>query len=305
MLPRLVFMGSPEFALPTLRLLAKSYPVVGVITQPDRPSGRGKVLTPPPVKQLAFELGLPLIQPERLRRPEAMQALHDWQPELIVVAAFGQILRPEVLDLPRYGCLNVHGSLLPRWRGAAPLQAAILHGDTETGITIMRMDAGVDTGPLLSQRALPIRPDETAASLSSVMAELGARLLLETLPAYLAGNLQPQPQDETLATYAPMLQKEAGRLDFQLPAIELERHVRAFNPWPSTFTFYQEQLLKVHRARAVAGEGKVPGTRLAFQGVPAVACTGGWLVLDEVQPAGKKPMPGRVFLQGARTWVST
>ena len=297
-------MGSPEFALPTLRLLAESYPVVGVITQPDRPSGRGKVLTPPPVKQLALELALPLIQPERLRRPEAMQVLRDWQPELIVVAAFGQILRQEVLDLPPYGCINVHGSLLPRWRGAAPLQAAILHGDTETGITIMRMDAGVDTGPLLSQRSLPIRPDETAASLSSVMAELGARLLLETLPAYLAGSLQPQPQDETLATYAPMLQKEAGLLDFHLPAIQLERRVRAYNPWPSAYTFYQEQILKVHRARAVDDEGAVPGTHLVFQGVPAVACTEGLLVLDEVQPAGKKPMPGRVFLQGARAWVS-
>jgi len=304
MLPRLVFMGSPEFALPTLRLLAESYPVVGVITQPDRPSGRGKVLTPPPVKQLALELGLPLIQPERLRRPEAMQVLRDWQPDLIVVAAFGQILRQEVLDLPHYGCLNVHGSLLPRWRGAAPLQAAILNGDTETGITIMHMDAGVDTGPMLSQRLLPIRPNETAASLSSGMAELGARLLLETLPAYLAGSLQPQPQDESLATYAPMLQKEAGLLDFQLPAIQLERRVRAFNPWPSAYTFYQEQLLKVHRARAVVGEGGVPGTRLVFQGVPAVACTGGLLVLDEVQPAGKRSMPGRVFLQGARAWVS-
>ncbi len=297
-------MGSPEFALPTLRLLAESYPVVGVITQPDRPSGRGKLLTPPPVKQLTLELALPLIQPERLRRPEAMQVLRDWQPELIVVAAFGQILRQEVLDLPPYGCINVHGSLLPRWRGAAPLQAAILHGDTETGITIMRMDAGVDTGPLLSQRSLPIRPDETAASLSSVMAELGARLLLETLPAYLAGSLQPQPQDETLATYAPMLQKEAGLLDFHLPAIQLERRVRAYNPWPSAYTFYQEQILKVHRARAVDAEGVAPGTRLVFQGVPAVACTEGLLVLDEVQPAGKKPMPGRVFLQGARAWVS-
>jgi methionyl-tRNA formyltransferase len=305
MLPRTVFMGSPEFALPTLHLLSENYPVVGVITQPDRPSGRGKVLTPPPVKQLALELGLPLIQPERLRHLEAMQVLRDWQPELIVVAAFGQILRQEVLDLPHFGCINVHGSLLPRWRGAAPLQAAILNGDTETGITIMRMDAGVDTGPILSQRSLPIRPDETAASLSSVMAELGARLLLETLPEYLAGSLQLQPQDETLATYAPMLQKEAGLLDFQLPAIQLERRVRAFNPWPSAYTFYQEQMLKIYRARAVADGGKVPGTRLVFQGVPAVACTEGLLVLDEVQPAGKKLMPGRVFLQGARAWVNT
>ncbi len=154
-------MGSPEFAVPSLRLLAEKYPVVGVVTQPDRPAGRGRVLTPPPVKLLAEELNLPVIQPERLRRPEAMQALHDWAPELIVVAAFGQILRPDVLDLPRYGCINVHGSLLPCWRGAAPIHAALLHGDQQTGITIMRMDPGVDTGPMLSQGSLPILADDT------------------------------------------------------------------------------------------------------------------------------------------------
>jgi methionyl-tRNA formyltransferase len=304
MLPRLVFMGSPEFSLPTLRLLVERYPVVGVVTQPDRPSGRGKVLTPPPVKNLALELGLPLVQPERLRHPEAMQTLRDWQPELIIVAAFGQILRQDILDLPRFGCLNVHGSLLPRWRGAAPIQAAILHGDLETGITIMRMDAGVDTGPILSQRSLPVRPDDTTASLTVPLAELGATLLVETLPAYLAGSLQPQPQDETLAAYAPMLKKEEGLLDFELPALQLERRVRAFNPWPSAYTFYQEQMLKVHRARAVADVGGIPGAHLVFQGFPSVACAEGLLVLDEVQPAGKKPMPGKVFLQGARAWVN-
>ena len=305
MLPRTVFMGSPEFALPTLRLLAESYPVVGVITQPDRPSGRGKVLTPPPVKQLALELELPLIQPERLRRPEAMQALRDWQPELIVVVAFGQILRQEVLDLPRFGCINVHGSLLPRWRGAAPIQAAILNGDSETGITIMCMDAGVDTGPLLNQRALLIRPQDTALSLGEAMAELGARLLLETLPPYLDGSLQPQLQEADQATYAPMLKKEAGLLNFGLPAVQLERQVRAFNPWPSAYTFYQEQMLKVHRASVVPDKGGEPGTRFIYQGMPAITSGEGSLVLDEVQPAGKKPMPGKVFLLGARMWSST
>jgi methionyl-tRNA formyltransferase len=305
MLPRIVFIGSPEFALPTLRLLADNYPVVGVVTQPDRPSGRGKVLTPPPVKRLALELGLPLIQPERMRRPEAMQALHDWQPELIVVAAFGQILRQDVLDLPRYGCLNVHGSLLPRWRGAAPVQAAILNGDSLTGITIMCMDAGVDTGPMLDQRSLPIRPQDTTRSLGEAMAELGARLLLETLPPYLAGSLQPQPQEASLATYAPMLKKEEGLLNFDLPALQLERRVRAFNPWPSAYTFYQKQILKVHRAGVLDVKGGIPGARFIYQGMPAIACGEGSLVLDEVQPAGKRPMPGKVFLQGARAWRST
>jgi len=305
MLPRIVFMGSPEFALPSLRRLAQAYPVVGVITQPDRPAGRGRTLTPPPVKLLALELGLPLIQLERLRHPDAMQILRGWQPDLIVVAAFGQILRQEVLDLPAWGCVNLHGSLLPRWRGAAPIQAAILNGDGQTGITIMRMDAGIDTGLMLSQRSIPIHPEDTAGSLSVSLAELGAELLLETLPAYIDGSLQPQPQNNDLATYAPMLKKEAGLLDLSVPAILLERQVRAFNPWPGAYTFYQGQILKVHRARALPVEGITPGRRTLFQGVPALECGEGYLVLDEVQPAGKKAMPGKVFLQGAREWVNS
>ena len=187
MTPSTVFMGSPDLALPILQALAAHYPIVGVVTQPDRPAGRGQALTPPPVKVLAEKLALPVIQPRRLREPEAMERLRSWAPELIVVAAFGQILRPEVLDLPRYGCINVHASLLPRWRGAAPIQAAILHGDADTGVTIMKMDPGVDTGPLLSQRSLPISPQDTAASLSEKLSALGAELLLETLPAYLKG----------------------------------------------------------------------------------------------------------------------
>lgn len=302
MQPRTVFMGSPEFALPTLRRLAQTYPVVGVVTQPDRPSGRGRKLTPPPVKLLALELGLPVIQPERLRHPDAMQTLREWQPDLIIVAAFGQILRQEVLDLPHYGCINVHASLLPRWRGAAPIQAAILHGDAETGVSIMRMDAGVDTGPILSQRSIAITPDDTAGSLSQKLAGLGAELLIETLPAYLEGTLQPQPQDDALATYAPMLKKEEGLLDFTQTAFQLERVVRAFNPKPGAYTFYQGQILKVHRARAVSEKAFAPGSQVIFQGTPAVACKEGWLVLEEVQPAGKKSMPGKAFLLGAREW---
>ncbi|NOY99105.1 MAG: methionyl-tRNA formyltransferase [Chloroflexi bacterium] len=303
--PRIVFMGSPDFAVPTLRALHENYPVVGVVTQPDRPSGRGRKLMPPPVKILADELGLPVVQPRRLREPEAMEQLRRFAPDLIVVAAYGQILRPDVLDLPPLGCINVHGSLLPRWRGAAPIQAAILAGDAETGITIMKMDAGVDTGPTLSQRAVPIAPDDTAGTLFEKMAPLGADLLIETLPGYLSGEIVPQPQDDERATYAPMLKKEDGRLDFSQPAADLARRVRAFNPWPGTFFEWNGALLKVHRASV--GEGKSPGvgSRIVVAGRPAVGAGEGILILEVVQPAGKKPMPGKAFLSGARNWSIT
>jgi len=303
---RIIFMGSPDFALPTLRLLAAHYSLVGVVTQPDKPAGRGRVLTSPPVKLLAQELGLPVIHPLRLRESEAMAQLHAWQPDLIVVAAFGKILRPAVLDLPRFGCINVHASLLPRWRGAAPIQTAILHGDAEAGITIMRMDPGVDTGLVLSQRALPILSEDTAGTLSAKLAELGAQLLIDTLPGYLSGTILPQPQGNAEPTYAPMLKKEDGQLDFARPAEELARRVRAFNPWPGAFILWDGQILKVHHAHAVGagpGPAPTPGARLVHQDLPAIAASQGLLVLDEVQPAGKKPMPGKVFLQGAKNWA--
>lgn len=299
---RTVFMGSPDFALPSLQALASSFDVVGVITQPDRPSGRGRILTPPPVKRLALELGLPVIQPERLRQPETIAQLHSWAPELIVVAAFGQILRPAVLDIPHFGCINVHASLLPRWRGAAPIQAAILNGDMQTGVTIMRMDPGVDTGPILAQRKTNILPEEDAGTLSERLAHLGAELLMETLPVYLKGDLIPQTQDDTGATYAPMLKKEDGQLDFSQPAEALDLWVRAFNPWPGAYTFWQGQPFKILRARAVEGTVAAPGTALVHQGWPAIATSQGLLVLEEVQPAGKKALPGKIFLQGAREW---
>jgi methionyl-tRNA formyltransferase len=302
---RTVFMGSPDFSLPTLRKLAEGYPLAGVVTQPDRPAGRGRQLTPPPVKILAEELGIPLIQPSRLRADEAMQQLRQWDPELIVVAAFGQILRPDVLELPRYGCVNVHASLLPRWRGAAPIPAAILHGDSHSGVTIMLMDAGVDTGPMLSQRATPIQAGETSGELSERLAHLGAELLLETLPRYLSGELRPQPQAQEEAAYAPMLKKEDGRLDFNRTAPELERRVRAFNPWPGAFMEWQGGPLKVHRASlGAAVQGKPPGTCLVQAGLPGVAAAQGTLLLEELQPPGKRPLPGRDFLRGARHWES-
>src|SRR5512133_3181424 len=184
-----VFMGSPDFSLPALRALSEAYDVVGVVTQPDRASGRGRELKAPPVKRLALELGIPVIQPEKLRQPGAMEQLRAWNPELIVVAAFGQLLRKDVLDLPRFGCINVHASLLPRWRGAAPINAAILHGDEQTGVTIMVMDVGLDTGPILSKRAIRLAPDETAGSAFEKLSQLGADLLIETLPDYISGKL--------------------------------------------------------------------------------------------------------------------
>ncbi|MFL7868017.1 MAG: methionyl-tRNA formyltransferase [Anaerolineales bacterium] len=299
---KIVFMGSPDFALPSLRALYENYSVVGVVTQPDRAAGRGRELKAPPVKTLALELGIPVSQPEKLRQPEAMEQLRAWSPDLIVVAAFGQILRQDVLDLPPFGCINVHASLLPRWRGAAPINAAILHGDEETGITIMKMDAGLDTGPILSQRSVRIGPDETAGSLFETLSQLGADLLLDTLPAYLAGELEPRPQPEEGVTYAPMLKKEEGSLDFSRPAEELERKVRAFNPWPGTFFNWDGGMLKVHRASISPGK-KRKGERLIHNGLPTVGTSDGLLVLEEVQPAGKKAMPGKAFLAGARNWV--
>ena len=302
--PRVVFMGSPAFALPTLEALARHYPLVGVVTQPDRPAGRGNRLKAPPVKARALELGLPVIQPRRLSEPEAMATLREWAPDLIVVAAFGQILKPDVLDLPRYGCLNVHASLLPRWRGAAPIPYALLHGDAQTGVTIMRMDEGLDTGPILSQRATTILPDDTAATLSRRLSHMGAELLLDTLPPYLEGELEPQPQDDSLATYAPRLTRADGALDFSRSAAHLARQVRAFDPWPGTFMAWRGRRLKVlaaHPEEDAPNPG--PGIRTVYQGWPAVGTGDGLLVLDRVQPAGKRPLSGDVFLRGARDWV--
>ncbi len=286
----------------TLRALHEYYPVVGVVTQPDRAAGRGRELKPPPVKMLALELGIPVIQPEKLREPEAIEQLRAWAPDVIVVAAFGQILKQDVLDLPKFGCINVHASLLPRWRGAAPINAAILHGDEETGITIMKMDAGLDTGPILSQRSVRIQPDETAGSLFEKLSELGQILLLETLPGYISGEIKPRPQPEAGATYAGMLKKQEGELDFSLSAAELERKVRAFNPWPGTYFDWDGGRLKVHRASIGSGK-KREGERDIYNGLPAVGTSDGLLVLDEVQPPGKKRMSGKAFLAGARNWV--
>jgi methionyl-tRNA formyltransferase len=300
--PKIVFMGSPEFARVVLAKISEIYPVVGVVTQPDKPAGRGKILTPPPVKVLAQTLGVEIIQPFRLREPENLEVLKRWNPDVIVVAAYGQILRQNVLDLPRLGCINVHGSLLPRWRGAAPIQAAILAGDAVTGITIMKMDAGVDTGPMLTSQPVDILDTDDAISLGQKMAATGADLLLETLPSILDGSVSIHPQPGDGATYAPMLKKEDGLLDFNLPAESLSRQVRAFFPWPGTSFIWEGQPLKVIKARAEQKGNVTPGEKIIVDGFPAVGCNDGALVLEEVQPAGKKAMSGKVFLNGARSW---
>ncbi|MCP4140850.1 MAG: methionyl-tRNA formyltransferase [Chloroflexi bacterium] len=300
--PRIVFMGSPDFAAIALKRLAQDFNVVGVVSQPDRRGGRGKKLISPPVKILADELEIPTIQSHRIRDDDAMDELRRFAPDLIVVAAYGQILRPNLLELPRYGCINIHGSLLPRWRGAAPIQASILHGDAETGITIMLMDEGIDTGDMLSKRAIPIANDDTAGTLFDKLAPLGAELLVETLPKYLSGEITPQSQPAEGSTYAKMLKKADGLLNFSKTATELERQVRAFSPWPGTFFEWNEKPLKVHRAHVDGQKSPGIGSKLKVKGVPAVGTAEGVLVLDQVQPAGKKRMDGKSFLAGGRVW---
>lgn len=301
MKPRIVFMGSPDFALPTLNALNKNFDVVGVVTQPDRPSGRGRNLQPPDVKRLAISLNLPFIQPSNLKQEDALYQLEEWSPDVIVVAAFGQILRENVLDLPPFGCINVHASLLPRWRGAAPVQAAVLYDDI-TGVTIMKMDKGLDTGPILSQRAVPIPGEMTAGKLFDNLAQIGADLLVETLPKYINGEIQPQQQDDEKATYAPRLKKEDGELDFSQPAVYLARMVRAYNPWPGAFQFFDGSRLKIYQAHAAEEIRANPGERLVYNEKPAWGTTKGVLVLDQVQAAGKSRMSGEAFLRGAKNW---
>lgn len=299
---RIVFMGSPDFALPALGALHDNFDVVGVVTQPDRPAGRGRKVQPPDSKVLAQALGLPVIQPVSLKETAVLEQLHTWSPEVIVVAAFGQILREDVLSLPPYGCVNVHASLLPRWRGASPVQAAILHDD-ETGVTIMKMDQGLDTGPILRQRRLPISADTTAGVLSDQLAQMGADLLIETLRDYFAGKIAPQEQDHESATYAPRLKKTDGELDFYQPAEFLARMVRAYHPWPGTYQFFSGTRLKVYQAHADMTDIVVPGQRYVVSGKPAWGTAAGMLVLDEVQLAGKTRVSGEEFLHGAKDWI--
>jgi len=298
---RTVFMGTSDFSVSILDELARHYPVAGVITQADKPAGRGKQLASPPVKRKAQELSLPIIQPEKLKTPEVLEQLANWQPDFVVVAAYGKILRQNILDLPRLGCINVHASYLPRWRGASPIQAAILNGDDSTGVTIMIMDAGVDTGPILAREKVSIQSTDDLVTLSRKLADAGGKLLMTTLDGYLSGSLVPVPQEEDGATYASMILKEDGVLDFSKPAVELERQVRAFIDWPGAAMSFGEQSLKVRKARVVTGEG-VPGERSVVDRFPCVNTIDGRLMLLEVKPAGRNWMSGADFLRGVRDW---
>lgn len=298
---RVVYMGTPDIAAVILeRLLKEPYEIVLAVTQPDRPKGRGKELAMSPVKQLALRNGIPVFQPERLRNPDAVNVIEEAKPDLIVAAAFGQILPKAVLDLPKYGCINVHASLLPAYRGAAPIQWAILDGQEKTGVTIMYMNEGLDTGDILMQKEIAIAPDETGGSLHDKLAELGAEALCEALPGVIDGTLKPVPQGEMTTPYAKQLTKEMGRLDFDRHAEELARYVRGLNPWPGTYTELDGRLLKIWAAEAVPYAGtEAPGTITDVTKKSFTYVTGdGGLLIRELQPEGKRRMTAEEFLRG-------
>lgn len=297
---RIVFFGTPDFAVPSLRaLLAGPDPVVGAVCQPDKPAGRGRHLAVPPVKRVALEARVPVFQPEKLRVPEALAALTAWAPDLIVVAAYGKILPKSILDLPRLGCMNVHGSILPKYRGAAPVQWAILRGERHTGVTIMRMNERMDAGEILLAVETDIGLDETYGALQARLAELGAPALCECVARLHAGTLVGQPQSEVDVTLAPMIKKEDGCVDWHQPATNLARLVRAFNPWPSAFSFLEGKHLKIHRAHSDAHPADAaPGTVVSLREGIHVATGAGTLVLDEVQLEGRKRLHAAEFARG-------
>lgn len=299
---RIVFMGTPAFAVQTLEALIREYEVIGVVTQPDRPAGRNQQVQMSPVKQIALNHQIPVFQPEKIRRPEAISELKQWQADVYVVAAFGQILPQSVLDIPPHGSINVHASLLPRWRGAAPIQAAIRTGDKKTGVTIMKMDAGLDTGPMVLQRSIAITEDETGATLHDKLAKLGADLLLEALPDFLSGKILPQPQPQVGITYAPMVKKEEGNIDWSRPAVEIERLIRAFTPWPGTYSSWKNQPIKILGGKAISGEEKQGVIIKTTTGI-AVGTGTGLLKLVTVQLAGRKAMSVEEFIKGQADFV--
>lgn len=304
---RIVFMGTPEFAVPVLDTLTQTtHNIVGVFTRPDQPAGRGKQLYASPIKQFAQERGLAIFQPATLRQPENVAPLRDLAPEVIIVAAYGLILPREVLAIPPRGCVNTHASLLPRHRGAAPIPAAILAGDAETGITLMQMDVGLDTGPILAQRAIPIDDADTTGTLTPKLARLAAELLIETLPRILGGEIIPRSQDESRATMFKTIRKEEGRIDWTRPAVEIAPRVRAFNPWPSAFTFWNGAQLKILRAYPSTSSANTPPGKVIQRGKEiAVAAGEGVLVLQEIQLAGKRAMTIEEFARGQREFVGS
>ena len=312
---RIIYMGTPHFAVPALEaliakaapgvLLPEGYELVTVITRPDKPAGRGKEIVYSPVKQTALAHNIPVWQPGSLKRPENIEGLAAYKADLYIVAAFGQILPQAVLDQPRYGTLNIHASLLPKYRGVSPISEAILQGDSETGVTIMLLDAGVDTGPILLSRAIPIAEDETTGSLTDKLAVLGAEALVETIPLWVQGKITPQPQDEQKASHTHMLHKEDGEISWNRPAAVLAREVRAYNPWPSAYTYWHGRLLKLLSARAETlepGAEVAPGTvtlrKEAGHQVLAIVTGSGLLDVDTLQLEGKKAMSAEEFVRG-------
>jgi len=307
---RIVFLGSPEFALPSLRaLLASEHEVAGVVTQPDRPAGRGRAPQPPAAKRLAGEHGLPVLQPERVNADESLAAIGALAPDALVIAAYGQILKQPLLDLPRRGALNVHASLLPRHRGASPVAAAILAGDDVTGVSILEVILALDAGPVLATRELPVGPDDTTGSLSAKLAELGAALLIDVLPAWERGELTAAPQDEALATYAPVIAPVDAVIDWSLPATDVWRRVRAYHPWPVARTDAGGETLRILEAWPLDGGPEVaPGTAIELPedaNVPegagfAVRCGDGLLAVVRAQRAGRRELTGAELLRGFR-----
>jgi methionyl-tRNA formyltransferase len=298
---RIVFLGTPEFAVPSLRVLAERHDVAAVYTQPDRPKGRGNQLAESPVKVAAKELGLALVQPERLRRPESFAPLQAWAAEMMVVVGYGQIIPQNIIDLPRYGILNVHASLLPKYRGAAPIQWAIANGETETGVTIMQIDAGLDTGDMLLKERLAIGESETAAELSVRLAPLGAELLLEAIGQIEAGTTKREKQGAEEASLAPILKKEDGLVDWRRSAGEIYNRWRGFNPWPGAYTVFRGQQMSIGGARLAEATAEAPGRVWGEKRWLFAGCGGGTaLELLEVQLAGKKRMSAEAFLNGYR-----
>ncbi|WP_166238110.1 methionyl-tRNA formyltransferase [Paenibacillus turpanensis] len=308
---RIVFMGTPDFAVPSLRLLLEEgYHVVGVVTQPDRPKGRKKVLTPTPVKEEALKHGLPVYQPLKLRAPEAVEEVRALQPDLIITAAYGQILPKSVLDLPKHGCINVHGSLLPKYRGGAPIQRAIMNGESATGVTIMYMAEGLDTGDMLTRVEVPITDEDDSGTIFTKLSEAGAELLRDTLPDLLEGKLQAVPQNEAEASYARNLSRDDERIDWQRDARSLFNQVRGLRPFSGGFTLWNGDVLKIWRcqpAASKAASGAKPGTVLDTSGecIVVAAGEGSALLITELQPAGKKAMSAADFVRGGQIQKGT
>lgn len=299
---RIAFLGTPDFGIPALTKLEEHFTVAGVVSQPDRPSGRGQRMIAPPVKRCAEELGLEIFQPDDINEPSSLEVIQRWKVDLICVVAFGQILKTSLLSLPAGGCVNLHASLLPRWRGASPINAAILAGDSHSGVTIMKMGAGLDDGPILAQESVLISPAETAGTLSSRLAKLGGELLIKTIPPYMRGEIVPLPQDSDLATYARRLEKKSGELDFSQSAAELARKVRAYSPWPGTFTVWEGKRLLIHEASRIPVTSPGAGVLLNHEGKPAIGTGEGILVLETLQLAGKRSVSGKEFLNGTPSW---